>query len=68
MKIKCHLSTLLGQRKLKVSDLERATGVNKNTLYRLYNETATRVDLDVICKVCVFLDITVGDLLEIVEE
>ena len=60
--IKCHLSRILGERKLKVA---RETGINRNTIHRLYNETATRIELDVIEQLCRHLDINVGDLFEI---
>ncbi|MFT5294884.1 MAG: putative transcriptional regulator [Psychroserpens sp.] len=60
--IKCHLSTLLGQKKLKVAEVARDTGINKNTLHRLYNETATRVEMEVIEKLCVYLSIDLNEL------
>jgi putative transcriptional regulator len=60
--IKCHLSTLLGQKKLKVAEVARDTGINKNTLHRLYNETATRVEMEVIEKLCVYLNIDLNEL------
>jgi putative transcriptional regulator len=63
--IKCHLSTLLGQKKLKVAEVARDTGVNKNTLHRLYNETATRVDMEVIEKLCLYLEISISELFSI---
>lgn len=63
--IKCHLSRILGERKLKVAEVARDTGINRNTLHRLYNETATRVELDVIEQICLYLKINVGDLFEI---
>jgi len=34
----------------------------------MYNEEATRVDLEVVEKLCLYLDIEVGDLYEIVKE
>jgi hypothetical protein len=43
--IKCHLSRLMGERKLKISDVARDTGLHRNTVALLYHETATRVDL-----------------------
>ncbi|MBP8173813.1 MAG: helix-turn-helix transcriptional regulator [Aeromonadaceae bacterium] len=64
--IKCHLSRILGERKLKVAEIARDTGINRNTLHRLYNETATRVDLEVIEQICRYLQIEVGDLFEVV--
>lgn len=63
--IKCHLSTLLGEKKLKVAEVARDTGVNKNTLHRLYNETATRIDMEVIEKLCLYLEIDISDLFSI---
>ena len=65
--IKCNLSTILGERKLKVAEVARDSEINKNTLHRLYNETATRVDLEVVEKLCKFLDIRIEDLFEIVD-
>lgn len=62
--IKCHLSTLLGQRKLKISDVSAATGINRGTLTRLYQETAERVDLDVVDTLCGYLQVSVGELFE----
>lgn len=65
--VKCHLSRILGERKLKVAEVARDTGINRNTLHRLYNETATRVDLEVIEQICRHLQIEVGDLFEVID-
>lgn len=65
--IKCHLSTLMGARKLKLIDVARDTGINRGTITRLYHETATRVDLDVIEVLCRYLDCEVGELFELVD-
>ncbi|MBO1520701.1 helix-turn-helix domain-containing protein [Oceanisphaera pacifica] len=65
--IKCHLSRILGERKQKIAEVSRETGINRNTLHRLYNETATRVELDVIETLCRYLDIQIGELFEIEE-
>jgi len=48
--IRCHFARLLGERKLKISDVARDTGLHRNTITLLYNETATRVDLDAIAE------------------
>ncbi|WP_419206712.1 helix-turn-helix domain-containing protein [Photobacterium leiognathi] len=63
--LKCHLSKLMGEKRLKISDISRDTGINRGTITRLYNETATRVDPEVIEQLCDYLDITVGELFEI---
>lgn len=63
--IKCHLSRLLGERRLKISDVARATNLNRGTLTRLYHETAQRVELSDLETLCRFLDCRIEDLLEI---
>lgn len=62
--IRCNLSRLLGERKLKVSDVERATGLHRHKITALYKETAQKIDLDTIDKLCDFFDCGVGELLE----
>jgi putative transcriptional regulator len=64
--IRCHFSRILGERKLKISEVSRATGLNRMTLTRLYRETMDRVELDVIEVLCAYFDIGVGELFEYV--
>ncbi|MCG6202882.1 helix-turn-helix domain-containing protein [Psychromonas antarctica] len=66
--IRCNLSKILGEKRIKVAELARETGVNKNTIHRLYNETATRIDIEVIEKLCCFLEVGIGELFEIISE
>ncbi len=66
--IKCHLSRLMGERKLKISDVARDTGLHRNTVTLLYQETATRVDLEAINSLCKYFDVTVGQLFEFLED
>ena len=61
--ITCNLPVLLAERRMKVSDLVRATGMSKTTLHKLYNGQSTRIDFETLDKICDFLDIDVGDLL-----
>jgi len=65
--IKCHLSRLMGERKLKISDVARDTGLHRNTVTLLYQETATRVDLEAIEALCKYFDIQVGELFELTD-
>lgn len=62
--IKCHLSRLMGERKLKIADVARETGLHRNTITLLYDETASRVDLDAIDRLCSYFGVTVGELFE----
>ena len=65
--IKCHLSKLMGERKLKISDVARETGLNRNTVTLLYQETANRVDLEAIDALCRYFEIGVAELFEFIE-
>ena len=49
--------------RMKVPELKEKSGVNKNTLYAIYNNTCTRVDLSVINRICNALDCQPGDLM-----
>jgi putative transcriptional regulator len=62
--IKCHLSRLMGERKLKIVDVARATGLHRNTITLLYQETASRVDVEAMDKLCAFFSVGVGELFE----
>lgn len=61
--IKSNLAVLLAERKLRVADLVKETGINKSTLYKLYNDESVRIDFETIDKICLALDIEVGELL-----
>ncbi|WP_298826393.1 helix-turn-helix transcriptional regulator [uncultured Piscinibacter sp.] len=62
--LRCHLSRLMGERKLRIADVARDTGLHRNTVTLLYDETATRVDLDSIEKLCAYFGVGVGELFE----
>jgi putative transcriptional regulator len=64
--IRCHLSTLMGRDKLRISDVAQRTGLNRSTVTALYNETATRVELPAIERLCALFQCQVGELFEIV--
>jgi putative transcriptional regulator len=54
----------MGERKLKIADVARDTGLHRNTITLLYDETASRVDLDAVDRLCEYFDVSVGELLE----
>lgn len=63
--IKCHLSTKMGERKLKIADIARDLDLNRSTVTLLYYEKALRIDFDVLDKLCKYFNCSVGDLLEV---
>lgn len=62
--IKIHLSRLMGEHKLKISDVANATGLNRNTITLLYDENAKRIDLDTLDRLCRFFNCQVSDLVQ----
>jgi len=55
---------MMGERKMKIVDVARETGLHRNTVTLLYNETATRIDLETIDSLCKLFQCKVGDLFE----
>lgn len=64
-KIQCRLSRLMGEKRVRIIDVSRATGISRNMLSKLYYDRAQRVDLDDIAKLCDYLECSVADLFEI---
>ena len=58
---------MLGEKRLKVTDVARDTGINRGTITRLYHEKAERVDLEALEKLCRYLDCGIGELFELVD-
>jgi len=63
--VRCRLSRLMGEKRLKISDVSRDTGINRGTITRLYHEKAVRIDFDVLERLCRYLDCEVGELLDL---
>jgi putative transcriptional regulator len=61
--IRCTFARLLGERKIKISDVARDTGINRGTLTRLYFETAERIDLAVLDQLCDYFEVDLPELL-----
>ncbi len=66
--ISCRLSTILGAKRLKVSDVCRATGIARATIDRYYYDKVNSFDREVLSKLCDFLQVKPGDLLVAVEQ
>ncbi len=64
MSIKIHLGRLLGERKMKMSELSRKTGISKNALSDLYYEKVKAIRFDTLEKICKALGCVVGELIE----
>lgn len=62
--IRCHLARLMGEHKMRISDVMRETGLSRNTLTLLYKETAQKVDLEALDKLCDLFNCPLSDILE----
>jgi putative transcriptional regulator len=59
----CKLSTILGAKRIKVSDVCRGTGIARATLDRYYYDRVKSFDRDVLGRLCQFLQVGPGELL-----
>jgi putative transcriptional regulator len=66
--VRVHLSRLMGEKRVKIADIERDTGLSRTTLSRLYHEKAGRLDFETLEILCRYLKVEVGDLLEITDD
>lgn len=65
--IKCNLSRMMGERKLRIAAVARATGVNRNLVTLLYYERAKRIDFESLERLCRFFGCQIGEFLELSE-
>lgn len=66
--IRCHLARLMGENKMRIADVVRASGLSRNTITLLYKETAQKIDLETIDKLCALFECELTQLLERVPE
>lgn len=66
--IRCHLSRLAGERKMRIVDVARATDLHRNTISLLYKEDASRVDLDAVNQLYGLFGCSVGESFEYVPD
>ena len=66
--ISCRLSTILGAKRIKVSDVCRATGIARATIDRYYNDNVNSSDRKVLSSLCDFLHVNPGDLIVLVKQ
>ena len=66
--IRSRLHNIMGDRRLKVADVQRMTGVAYGTLHKIYHGRQQRMDYDTLDALCKGLDCQPGDLLEFVPD
>jgi putative transcriptional regulator len=54
----------MGEKRVRIIEVARATGISRNMLSKLYYDRARRVDLTDIAKLCDFFGCSIEDLFE----
>lgn len=62
--IACNLSVLLAERKLKIAQVSKATGISRTTLTSLALNNAKGIQFDTLNSLCTYLEITPDQLIK----
>jgi len=65
-KIKIHLAELIEEKGLSKNKLSHRAEMQRTQINHYCNNTITRLDTDVLARLCTVLDCEVGDLLEFI--
>ncbi len=65
-RIHIHLNTLLNKAGMSKNKFSEAANMQRSQINHFCNNEVTRFDADVLCRICLALNCTVGDLLEYV--
>lgn len=66
--IRCHLHGLMRRDRLLISDVARLTGLNRSTVSAMCRNSATRIELPAVDRLCALFRCTVGELFEYVAD
>ena len=62
--IRCNLYRLMAERRMKISDVMRETGIRRTMLTLMYRDEVQRLDMDALDRLCWLFNCEVGDILE----
>lgn len=66
--IKNHLSKIMGEKRMTITEVSKRTGMSNTTISNLYNEKVKRLDFDTLEKLCELFDCKVQDLIEYIPD
>lgn len=66
--IRCHLARMMGEHKMRIADVAREAGLSRATITLLYKETAQKIDVEALDKLCRLFECEVADMLEFTDE
>lgn len=65
--IKCNLDKILTERGITKYALAKATGISAHALKKLCDNDTVSISFEILSKLCIYLEIKVGDILENIE-
>ncbi|MDY8021280.1 helix-turn-helix transcriptional regulator [Paenibacillus polymyxa] len=66
--IRIKVAELLGKNKMTRKDLAERTGIRPATIGMMYDETIKRIEIEYLERVCIALDCSISDLIEIIPD
>lgn len=66
--IKNRLSIILGEQRMKVSELSKLTGVSQNALNKIYHNKTKGIDFETLNKICNALQKNTQELFEFIPD
>lgn len=62
------LSIILGEKRMRVSELSKLTGISQNALNKIYHNKTKGIDFDTLDKICKALDRNSQEIFEYIPE
>ena len=62
--IKNRLSAILGEQRMRVSELSKLTGISQNALNKIYHDKTKGIDFDTLNKICNVLECNTQEIFE----
>lgn len=62
--IKNRLSIILGEQRMRVSELSKLTGISQNALNKIYHNKTKGIDFDTLNKICNILERNTQEIFE----
>lgn len=66
--IKNRLSIILGEQRMRVSELSKLTGISQNALNKIYHNKTKGIDFDTLDKLCSILQCNSQELFEFISD
>lgn len=64
--IKSNLAVLMAKNEINITELHKATGISRNTISAIYNNTAKGIQYDTLDKLCTYFNVDSNEILEYV--